>query len=196
MLRRDLLSFGLLLTAGGLASTLPRADAAEPDKAVVRPGLLVKGAKGTWKGKGNASGSLTADVLVQKIAVNPTTRALTVQGRIASPGGTGGLAAFVSQPFTAKAKLTAAEAEGKSCGALTLKIRTINLSIRGGLAITLAPIKLDLTGLTDGARKLGNQLCLLADELAGKGSTTELEQLVARINNILANNLITIPQSK
>src|SRR4051794_16915233 len=126
MLRRDVFSLGMLLTAGGLAASLSHADAAGTE-APARPGLLVQGVKGTWKGKGNASGSLTADVLVQSIAVkvNPTTRVLTVQGRIASKGGTGGLDAFVSQPFTAKAKLTEAEADGKSCGTLKLKIKTI-----------------------------------------------------------------------
>jgi hypothetical protein len=194
MLRRDLLSLGALLTAGGLAAALPHADAAEaPAK---RNGLLAQGVKGTWQGKGGGSGSLTADVLVQSIAVNPTTRALTVQGRIASKGGTGGLDAFVSQPFTAKAKLTEAEADGKSCGTLTLKIKTINLAIRGGLAITLSPTKLDVTGLTDGARQLANQLCLLADALAGQGSADDLAKLVARINRILASNLIVIPAPK
>ena len=194
MLRRDLLSFGALLAAGGLTATLPHADAAEPP--AKRNGLLAQGVKGTWQGKGGGSGSLTADVLVQSIAVNPDTRALTVQGRIASPGGTGGLAGFNSQPFTAKAKLTSAEANGKSCGTLTLKIKTINLAIRGGLAITLSPIKLDTAGLTDGARQLANQLCLLADALAGQGSADDLAKLVARINRILASNLIVIPAPK
>ena len=66
MLRRDLLSLGTLLAAGGLASVLPDVAGAKAD---TKPGLLAKGVKGTWKGKGDGSGTLTADVLVQSFAV-------------------------------------------------------------------------------------------------------------------------------
>ena len=105
--------------------------------------------------------------------MNSSSRALTVQGRIAGLSGGGGFEGFSSQPFTAGAKLTSAEAGGKSCGELTLKIHTIHLTIRGGLAITLDPIKLDVTDLSGDAKRLGAQLCLLADGLAGEGSNSE-----------------------
>src|SRR4051795_1551777 len=79
MLRRDALSLGLLLTAGGLTSVFPGATEAA---AVVRPGLLVRGVRGTWKGRGNAHGSLIADILVQRLTVDRTFRTLRVHGRI------------------------------------------------------------------------------------------------------------------
>jgi len=191
MLRRDLLSLGVLLTAGGLAATLPAWDAS----AAPKPGLLVR-SDGTWEGSGNGHGSLHAAVLVQRIAVNSSSRALTVQGRIAGLSGSGGFEGFTSQPFTAKAKLTSAEAGGKSCGELTLKIHTIHLDIRGGLAITLDPIKLDVTDLSGDAKRLGSQLCLLADGLAGEGSTSALERLVKQVNHTLASGVIIIPHAE
>jgi hypothetical protein len=190
MLRRDLLSLGVLLTAGGLAATLPSGDA----DAAQRPGLLVR-SDGTWEGNGNGHGTLHAAVLVQRIAVNSSSRALTVQGRIAGLSGGGGFEGFGSQPFTAGAKLTSAEAGGKSCGELTLEIHSIHLNIRGGLTINLDPVKLDATDLSNGARKLANELCLLAAALDGKGSSTSLERLVNEINKTLASELIVIPQA-
>jgi len=190
MLRRDLLSLGVLLTAAGLASTLPSGDA----DAASRPGLLVR-SDGTWQGNGNGHGSLHVAVLVQRIAVNSSSRALTVQGRIAGLSGGGGFEGFTSQPFTAKADLKSAEAGGKSCGELTLKIHTVHLAIRGGLAITLDPIKLDVTDLSGDAKRLGAQLCLLADELAGEGSNENLQRLVKQVNHTLASGVIAIPQA-
>ncbi len=191
MLRRDLLSLGVLLTAGGLAATLPAGDA----DAAQRPGLLVR-SDGTWEGNSNGHGTLHAAVLVQRIAVNSSSRALTVQGRIAGLSGGGGFEGFRSEPFTAGAKLTSAEAGGKSCGELTLKIHTIHLAIRGGLAITLDPIKLDVTDLSGDAKRLGAQLCLLADGLAGEGSTSALERLVKQVNHTLASGVIVIPHAE
>jgi len=190
MLRRDLLSLGVLLTAGGLAATLPAGDA----DAAQRPGLLVR-SDGTYESNSNGHGSLHAAVLVQRIAVNSSTRALSVQGRIAGLSGGGGFQGFSSEPFTAEAKLTSAEAGGKSCGELTLKIHTIHLNIRGGLAITLDPIKLDVTNLSGDAKRLGAQLCLLADELAGAGSNADLQRLVKQVNHTLASGVIAIPQA-
>ena len=191
MLRRDLLSLGVLLTAGGLAATLPSGDA----DAASRPGLLVR-SDGTYESNGNGHGSLHAAVLVQRIAVNSSSRALTVQGRIAGLSGGGGFQGFSSEPFTAGAKLTSAEAGGKSCGELTLKIHTIHLAIRGGLAITLDPIKLDVTDLSGDAKRLGSQLCLLADGLGGQGSSANLERLVKQVNHTLASGVIVIPHAE
>ena len=189
MLRRDLLSLGMLLTAGGLVSTLPGVAEA---KAKVRPGLLARGVKGTWRGKGNAHGSLTADVLVQRLTVDRGSRTLGVHGRIASSGGDG-LAAFVSQPFDATAELTGGGSGGASCGVLTVDVGTIRLSIRGGLAIDPAPIKVNTSALKGRGRELGGQLCTLAGLLNGKGSLEGLEDLLARINDILSKGLITVP---
>lgn len=186
MLRRDLLSLGTLLAAAGLASALPDVAAA---KAENRPGLLANGVKGTWKGKGNGSGTLTANVLVQSFAVANGSHRLRVQGRIASPGGTGGLAAFVSQPFTAGAKLVPGGSGGKSCGVLTLEIGTIHLSLRGGLAIKLAPIKLDLPSQY---HQLDSNLCTLEGLLAGGGSSADIKAVLDQINATLAKSLITI----
>jgi hypothetical protein len=190
MIRRDLLSLGVLLTAGGLASTLPSGEA----DAASRPGLLFQ-SDGTYETKSHGNGSLHAAVLIQRIAVNSSSRALSVQGRIAGRSGSGGFEGFTSQSFTAKAKLTSAEAGGKSCGELTLEIHSIHLNIRGGLTINLDPVKLDATDLSNGARKLANELCLLAAALDGKGSSTSLERLVNEINKTLASELIVIPQA-
>lgn len=194
MLRRDVLSLGMLLTAGGLASTLPgAAEAVTQAKAEVRPGLLVRGVKGTWKSKGNAHGSLAADVLVQSLTVDRATRTLKVHGRIASQGGDG-LAAFVSQTFVASAKLTQAGSGGAACGVLTLAIGTIHLPVRGGLVIKLEPIKADVAGLHGRGRRLGSELCTLAGLLNGEGSLDGLKDLLQQINAILAKGLITVSQ--
>jgi len=184
----------MLLAAGGLAaSALPGAAEAKPNN-----GLLAQGVKATYTGKSNARGSLTADILVQKLSVEDGKSVLTVQGLIASPkGGTGGLAPFTSQTFEkAKAKLKGGSSGEASCGALTLDIKNIRLDIRGGLTIDPEPVEVDLTGLTGRGRQLGVQLCALADLLDGEGSREGLQDLLDRINKILANNLILVPKSK
>jgi hypothetical protein len=188
MLRRDLLSLGATLAAGGLAATLPRADAAE-EKAESRPGLLAKGVKGTWKGRSGAHGSLTADVLVQHVGVSGGSHTCKVQGRIASPGGSGGLAAFVSQPFTATAEITPARSGDKSCGLLTLKLGPIHLALRGGLTLKLDPIELKFPAR---GQKLDGRLCALVRLVEGGGSAAEVKAALAEVNGILEKDLITI----
>ena len=131
----------------------------------------------------------TADVLVQRVAVSSGSHSFKVQGRIASPGGTGGLAAFVSQPFTATAELKPASSGGKSCGLLTLRLGPIHLSLRGGLTIRLDPIELKLP---KEGKELDTRLCALVRLVEGGGSAAEIKAALAEVNDILEKELIVI----
>jgi hypothetical protein len=194
MLRRDVLSLGMLLTAGGLASTLPGVADAAPKRR--GNGLLAKGVAGTWTGKGGASGALTADVLIKRITGDRQTRTLKVHGLISSAGGNA--PSFANRHFVATATLTGQGAQGgravpqQTCTILTLDIGAIHLDLLG-LVIDLAPIHLNVTAQSGPGRLLGNLLCTLANLLnANPLNLTRIQQVLGRINQILQTALVII----
>jgi hypothetical protein len=116
-----------------------------------------------------------------------------VHGRIAGVGG--GIAPFVSQPFVTTTRLSRSTPGEASCGVLTLRLGTINLSLRG-LAIDLVPIRLDTTGLTGGRQqRLAGELCRLVALLNGTASLAAVQALLVEINRTLAAGLITLPKA-
>jgi hypothetical protein len=191
MLRRNLLSAGMLLTAGGLVSTLPGVAGAAPKK---RTGLLAEGVAGTWASASNATGELTADVLITKFAVDSETRTLKVHGLISKVGGNA--PNFTNRPFVATGVLSEQGAiAGRvaalvECNILELDIGAIHLDLLG-LVIDLAPIHLDIVADPSGGL-LGQLLCAIANLLNGTGPLTGLRALLQQINQLLSSILAII----
>jgi hypothetical protein len=181
----------MLLTAGGLVSTLPGVAGAAPTK---RTGLLAKRVDGTWASATNATGKLTANVLITEFTVDRQTRTLKVHGLISKVGGNA--PNFTDSPFVATGVLREQGAvAGRAaalveCSILELDIGAIHLDLLG-LVIDLAPIHLDIVADPSGGL-LGQLLCAIANLLSGTGPLGGLQTLLQQINQLLSSILAII----
>jgi hypothetical protein len=193
MLRRHLLSTSALLALGGLLPATVGTAEAKPNKG---NGLLIKNATGAWTAPAsNATGTLTADILIQRLRINPQSRTLIVEGLISSTGG-GVVPTITSQAFSAPATLTGSGTGAPSaqqlavCQILNLDIGRITLNLLG-LVIDIAPISIDITANPFGGL-LGQLLCALANLLSGTGPLGQIQSILAQINQILRSVLLIL----
>jgi hypothetical protein len=184
MLRRHLLSTSALLALGGLLPATVGTAEAKPNKG---NGLLIENATGAWEAPAsNADGTLTADILIQRLRINPQSRTLIVEGLISSTGG-GVVPTITSQAFSAPATLTGSSAV---CQILNLDIGAIHLNLLG-LVVDIAPISIDITANPFGGL-LGQLLCSLANLLSGTGPLGQIQSILAQINQILRSVLLIL----
>ncbi len=71
-----------------------------------------------------------------------------------------------------------------TCQILNLDIGAIHLNLLG-LVVDLAPIHLDITGVTGPGNLLGNLLCALVGILDPPGPLSQILDIIARINRLL-----------
>ena len=118
--------------------------------------------------------------------------------------GAGGRVNVTNQPFEQYATLVGPPAIGAAlvpqavCPILDLDIGPIFLNLLG-LVIDLSAINLDITAVSEAGALLGNLLCALVGLLDGivlgailAGILDAIQGLLDQINDILAENLITI----
>jgi hypothetical protein len=197
MLRRDLLSTGMLLATGGLVTASAGAAEEAPSG---RHGLQVNHVAGkAGKTEDQLTGTFAGSILITHIALrNATKKTFTVRGFIqGTVNGVQGVSSVANQPFKAGAKLLTggsgqAPAPAATCPILRLDIGAIHLDLLG-LVIDLAPIHLNITAQSGPGKLLGNLLCALANLLnANPLNLTRIQQVLGRINQILQTALVII----
>jgi hypothetical protein len=167
-------------TSANTPDNQPAEPSLKPDRGNLLRDIPVTGTSVPITNPAATPAPFTGTLTVTKFNYDQATGQLLVSGTITDANGQ--TDTFTDQPAT----LTKSGAPSAPvCQILNLDIGRITLNLLG-LVVDLAPISLDVTGVTGPGNLLGNLLCALTGLLDPPGPLAAILNLIDQINAILA----------